>query len=77
MADIFEQVTGHMTGLIHESVSRAEVADWAIERVKDESAGYSSHAALWVTLDRLAGADLQQGPGGLSAWSGRLSVVAC
>ena len=32
-------------------------------RIKDESAGYSSDATLWTALDRLAGADLQQGPG--------------
>lgn len=52
-----------MTALVQESVSREEVADWAMARVKDESADYSSDAILWTALDRLAGADLQQGPG--------------
>lgn len=63
MGDIFEQVKSHVTDLIQGSVSREEAADWAMERVKDESADYSSHSILWTALDRLAGADLQQGPG--------------
>ncbi len=63
MDDIFEQVKRRITGLAQGSVSREEAADWAMERVKDESADYSSDATLWTALDRLAGADLQQGPG--------------
>jgi hypothetical protein len=63
VGDILEQVKRYMTGLIEGSMSREEAADWAMERVKDESADYSSHATLWTALDRLAGADLQQGPG--------------
>lgn len=63
MDEIFEQVKDRIVGLVHGSISREEVADWAMERVKDESADYSSHATLWVALDRLAGADLQRGRG--------------
>lgn len=63
MRDIAAQVKSYMTGLVQGSVSREEAADWAMARVKDELADYSSNAALWAALDRLAGADLQQGPG--------------
>jgi hypothetical protein len=63
VSDIFEQVKSYLSGLVQDSVSREEAADWALDRVKDESADYSSHATLWTALDRLAGADLQQGPG--------------
>jgi hypothetical protein len=63
MGDIFEQVKSWMRGMIQGSVRREEAADWAMSRIKDESADYSSDATLWTALDRLAGADLQQGPG--------------
>lgn len=63
MPDILEQVRGRMVGLIQASVTREGVADWAMARIKDESADYSSSSTLWTALDRLAGADLQQGPG--------------
>jgi hypothetical protein len=59
----FEQVDGYITGLVQGSLSREEAAAWAMERVKDESADYSSHAKLWTALDRLTGADLQERPG--------------
>ena len=52
-----------MTALIEGSARREEVADWALALVRDGSADYSSDGALWTALDRLAGADLQQGPG--------------
>lgn len=58
----FENVKSHMAGLVQGSVSREEAADWALDRVKDESADYSSHAILWTALDWLAGADLQKAP---------------
>lgn len=63
MSSIFEQVISYITGLIQGSVTREEAADWATMHIKDLSADYSSHAALWTALDRLAGADLQQAPG--------------
>jgi hypothetical protein len=63
MGYVSTQVKSLMAGLAQGSVSREEAADWAMARIKDESAGYSSDAALWTALDRLAGADLQHGPG--------------
>lgn len=63
MGDVSTQVKSLMAGLAQGSVSREEAADWAMARIKDESAGYASDATLWTALDRLAGADLQQGPG--------------
>jgi hypothetical protein len=61
--DIQQQVRSRVTALVQGSVRREEVADWALALIKDESADYSSDATLWTALDRLAGADLQQGPG--------------
>jgi hypothetical protein len=61
--DIFEQARSHLTGLVQGLVSREEAADWAMERVKDESVDYSSDETLWAALDRLAGADLHRDPG--------------
>jgi len=52
-----------MAALLLGSGRREEVADWALGLIKDESADYSSDSTLWTALDRLAGADLQQGPG--------------
>lgn len=52
-----------MAALLQGSGRREEVADWALELIKDESADYSSDSTLWTALNRLAGADLQQGPG--------------
>lgn len=66
MSDGSTQVKSFMVGLVHGSVSREEAANWAMARLKDESADYSSDANLWAALDRLAGADLQQGPGCIS-----------
>lgn len=63
MSDGSTQVKSFMVGLVHGSVSREEAANWAMARLKDELADYSSDANLWAALDRLAGADLQQGPG--------------
>ena len=63
MGDLYTQVKSLMVDLAHGSVSREEAAVWAMVRIKDESADYSSDANLWMALDRLAGADLQQGPG--------------
>ncbi|GIJ28144.1 hypothetical protein Vqi01_33060 [Micromonospora qiuiae] len=63
MQDIHQQVRSRMAALIQGSVRREEVADWALELIKDESADYSSDSTLWTALDRLAGADLQEGPG--------------
>jgi hypothetical protein len=63
MKDIHQQVRNRMAALVEGSVSREEVSDWALMRIKDESARYSSDATLWTALDRLAGADLQEGPG--------------
>lgn len=58
-----EQVRGKMVALIQGTLTREEVADWALALIKDESANYSSDVTLWTALDRLAGADLQHGPG--------------
>ncbi|GAA1637030.1 hypothetical protein GCM10009744_27740 [Kribbella alba] len=63
MPDLQEQVRSRVVGLIKASVTREEAADWAMARIKDVSADYSSNSTLWSALDRLAGADLQQGPG--------------
>lgn len=63
MPDILEQVRDRMTDLMQASVTREEVADWAMARIRDDSADYSSNSTLWRALDRLAGADLQQSPG--------------
>lgn len=52
-----------MVALIRKSANREEIADWAMSRIKDESSDYSSDATLWTALDRLAGVDLQCGPG--------------
>ncbi|MEV0074616.1 MULTISPECIES: hypothetical protein [unclassified Amycolatopsis] len=60
---IHEQVRGRMIALVEGLLTREEVADWALPLIKCESARYSSDATLWTALDRLAGADLQQGPG--------------
>ncbi|MGR6320736.1 hypothetical protein Q2K19_22115 [Micromonospora soli] len=63
MQDIHQEVARRLAGLVEGSVSREEVADWALARIKDEAADYQSDAILWAALDRLAGADLQQSPG--------------
>ncbi|MEV6488277.1 hypothetical protein AB0M20_06520 [Actinoplanes sp. NPDC051633] len=63
MQDIHQQIRSRMVGLVQSSVSREDVADWALALIKNESAAYSSNATLWTALDRLAGADLQTGPG--------------
>ena len=63
MDDVLTQVRSLITGLAQGSASREEAADWAMARIKDEAADYSSDANLWAALDRLAGADLQQAPG--------------
>ena len=63
MSDIHEQVKQRMTGLLQGSADRGDVADWAMARIRNESADYSFDATLWTALDRLAGADLQQAPG--------------
>jgi hypothetical protein len=61
--DIHQQVRSRMAALLQGAARREEVADWALGLIKDESADYSSDSTLWTALDRLAGADLQQGPG--------------
>jgi hypothetical protein len=37
--DAFEHVTSLMTGLVQQTVSRQEAAEWAMARIKDETAG--------------------------------------
>ncbi|WP_370414887.1 hypothetical protein [Streptomyces fradiae] len=62
MDETFIEARRLLAGLISGQVDRAEAADWAMEKIRDESADYSSNAVLWTLLDRLAGADLKQSP---------------
>jgi hypothetical protein len=63
VGDELEEAKRLMSRLVQGVVSREEVADWAMGLIEDESTDYSSNPTLWTALDRLAGADLQQGPG--------------
>jgi hypothetical protein len=60
--ETFAEARRLLVGLTSGEVDREEAADWAMERIRDVSAGYSSEAALWTLLDRLAGADIKISP---------------
>jgi hypothetical protein len=62
MDETFAEARGLLTGLIASHVDREVVSDWAMARIKDANANYSSNAALWTLLERLSGADLKQSP---------------
>jgi hypothetical protein len=59
----FEQVKEVMVRLAAGQTSREDAADWAMERYTAGRDEYSSVPAVWTALGRLAGADLQTGPG--------------
>ena len=60
--ETFDEARRLLVGLISGQDDRGEVADWAMERMQIEGEDFSSNAALWRLLDRLAGADLKQSP---------------
>ncbi|WP_406362751.1 DNA-binding protein [Streptomyces sp. NBC_01579] len=62
MDETFAEARELLAGLISGHVDRDEVADWAMEKIKDANANHFSNATLWTLLDRLAGADLKQSP---------------
>lgn len=83
MTEAFIEVKRVVADLAAGTVSREEAADWAMERIKHESARYSSDPRTWTALDHLSGADLQTGPGvylhgraDFEAWLAQLEVDA-
>ncbi|MFI6551142.1 hypothetical protein ACIBO9_48735 [Streptomyces prunicolor] len=62
MDGTFDEARRLLVRLISGQADRGEVADWAMLRIKGEGGEFSSEAALWTLLDRLAGADLKQSP---------------
>ena len=61
--ETFQQARALIVGLLEGTASREYAADWAMVRIRDDIVDYASNAVLWMALDRLAGADLQESPG--------------
>ncbi|MFE9890022.1 hypothetical protein [Streptomyces scopuliridis] len=62
MNETFLEARRLLVGLLSGQVGREEVADWALDRIKDEEKNYSANTALWNLLDRLSGVDLKRSP---------------